>query len=131
MTIRLAMPDDIPAIIAIEMHSPGAAHWQAGNYERVFSVAAPPRMALVAEEAGRVMGFLVAQCLGTVWEIENIAVAAEVRRRGLARGLVSELIDRARGETAEAVFLEVRESNLGARALRGSINADLRKNNPR
>lgn len=104
-------------MVAIETHSPGAAHWQAGDYERVFSVAAPARMALVAEEAGRVIGFLVAQSVEPVWDLENVAVATDARRRGLARALVSALLARARGESAEAVFLEVREANLAARAL--------------
>lgn len=104
-------------MVAIETHSPGAAHWQAGDYERVFSVAAPARMALVAEEAGRVIGFLVAQSVEPVWDLENVAVATDARRRGLARALVSAFLARARGESAEAVFLEVREANLAARAL--------------
>ncbi len=116
-TIRAATPDDIPAMIQIETQSPGAAHWRADDYECVFSVATPPRLALVAEEGGRVMGFLVAQCLGPAWEIENLAVATAARRRGFARGLASELIGRARNAHAEGVFLEVRESNHAARAL--------------
>ncbi len=68
-------------------------------------------------EEGTVLGFLVAQVLGDEWEIENIAVSAPARRRGLASRLVSELLDRAQKRGARAVFLEVRESNRAARML--------------
>ena len=51
------------------------------------------------------------------WEIENIAVAGPARRRGLGTRLLGELLDLARGRGADAVFLEVRESNHAARAL--------------
>ena len=51
------------------------------------------------------------------WEIENIAIAGSARRRGLGTRLLGELLDLARAKGAEAVFLEVRESNRVARAL--------------
>ena len=51
------------------------------------------------------------------WEIENVVVAAEFLRRGIANELVRELIQRAQNEAASAILLEVRESNLPARRL--------------
>jgi len=51
------------------------------------------------------------------WEIENIALAGPARRRGLGTRLLGEFLDLARAQGAEAVFLEVRESNRAARAL--------------
>ena len=51
------------------------------------------------------------------WEIENIAIAGPARRRGLGTRLLGELLDLARAQGAESVFLEVRESNHAARAL--------------
>jgi ribosomal-protein-alanine N-acetyltransferase len=55
--------------------------------------------------------------VGREWEIENIAVAGPARRRGLGTRLLGELLDQARDRGADAVFLEVRESNRAARAL--------------
>ena len=63
------------------------------------------------------LGFLVAHNVDHEWELENIAVASIVRRRGLATMLLQELLHRARAANGESVFLEVRESNLLARAL--------------
>jgi ribosomal-protein-alanine acetyltransferase len=64
-----------------------------------------------------VMGFVVAQCLGDEWEIENLVVDAGSRRRGLASRLLDQLLGYARDQTAKAVRLEVRESNRAARGL--------------
>ena len=47
----------------------------------------------------------------------NIAVAGPARRRGLGTRLLGEFLDLARARGADAVFLEVRESNRAARAL--------------
>jgi ribosomal-protein-alanine N-acetyltransferase len=72
---------------------------------------------LVAEEAGTVCGFVCAQAVAGEWEIENVVVAAEFLRRGIADQLVRALIQRAQSEAASALLLEVRESNLPARSL--------------
>jgi ribosomal-protein-alanine acetyltransferase len=69
----------------------------------------------------RIMGFIVAQCLGPEWEIENVAVVAPARRCGVGRRLVDEVIRMARRQGAEAVYLEVRESNAAARGLYGRV----------
>jgi [ribosomal protein S18]-alanine N-acetyltransferase len=71
---------------------------------------------LVIEEA-QLQGFIIARTVGVEWEIENIAIAAKARRCGLGTRLLGELLDLARARGAEAVFLEVRESNRAARAL--------------
>lgn len=121
MLIRQASAADLPAMQAIEKHAATAAHWTAADYERIFS--APElqadwrRIALVLEDAGKVEGFLVAQTVGGEWEIENVAILPDARRRGHGTRLVGELLDRARAQGATAVFLEVRESNRAARAL--------------
>ncbi len=74
-------------------------------------------MALVIEENAEVAGFLVAKRIHAEWEIENIAVSGSARRRGLGTRLVGELIDLAKSRGGQAIFLEVRESNLAARML--------------
>ena len=75
------------------------------------------RVVLVSEEDFEVKGFLIGRVLGTEWEIENLVIAGDVRRRGLGRQLVSELLTRARDRGASRAFLEVRESNTAARGL--------------
>jgi len=64
-----------------------------------------------------VRGFIAGKGLGEEWEIENIAVAEPARRRGLGTRLLGEFLDLARSRGANMIFLEVRESNVGARRL--------------
>lgn len=121
MLIRPAKPTDIPAMQAIEKHAATAAHWSEADYKKIFDSPALQsdwrRIAMVIEEGSNVAGFLVAQTVGGEWEIENIAIAPDARRRGLGTRLLGEFLDLARGQGAQAAFLEVRESNRAARAL--------------
>ncbi len=113
VAIRSAALNDVPAILAIEQQSPSAAHWTSEQYNKLVGSG----VVLVAEEAGRLCGFVCAMAVAGEWEIENVAVAAELLRRGIADELVRELIRRAESEAASAILLEVRESNLPARGL--------------
>lgn len=112
-TIRSATLDDVPAILAIEQHAPSAAHWTSQQYQKLVGSG----VLLVAEEAEKLSGFVCAQAVAGEWEIENVVVAADFLRRGIADKLVSALIQRAESGAAAAIDLEVRESNLPARRL--------------
>lgn len=63
------------------------------------------------------LGFLVARYIAPDWELENIVVDPNARRRGLGKHLLDALLAKARETNSESVFLEVRESNGSARAL--------------
>jgi [ribosomal protein S18]-alanine N-acetyltransferase len=120
VNIRPARPADLEGLLALEREAVSAAHWGRAEYERLLSP--PPgadgsaRLALVAEEEETPLAFLIARDLGVEWELENMAVASVARRRGLGSLLVGELTRRARACGAQAVFLEVRQSNAAARA---------------
>ncbi len=113
VVIRSASLNHVPAILAIEQQARGAAHWTSEQYKKLVGGG----VVLVAEEAGKLCGFVCAKVIAGEWEIENVVVAAEFLRRGIANGLVRELIQRATEEAASAILLEVRESNLPARRL--------------
>lgn len=117
MNIRHATADDIPAMMHLAAASATAAQWRREDYERVFEDMDVHRWALVIEADNKIVGFLVGLGATTEWEIENVAVAPDARRRGLGTHLVGEFLDFAKDEGAESVFLEVRESNHAARAL--------------
>jgi ribosomal-protein-alanine N-acetyltransferase len=101
-------------MMTLEQNAATAAHWPKGQYEAAFSRDVPSRVVLVLEEEAAVLGFVAGRVVGEEWEIENIAVAEHARRRGLGTRLLGEFLDLARGCGAEAVFLEVRESNFAA-----------------
>jgi ribosomal-protein-alanine N-acetyltransferase len=120
LSIRPADSTDLLAMFAIEKHAATAAHWSIEQYEALFR--ASGQIALIVQEEtqqekAQVQGFIIARAIGVEWEIENIALAGPARRRGLGTRLLGEFLDLARAQGAEAVFLEVRESNRAARAL--------------
>src|ERR1700687_1941371 len=113
VAIRSAALNDVPAILAIEQQSPGAAHWTREQYNKLVGSG----VVLVAEEAGQLCGFVCARAVAGEWEIENVAVAVGFLRRGIANELMRALIQRAKNGVASAILLGVRESNLAARGL--------------
>ncbi|HEV2113992.1 MAG TPA: ribosomal protein S18-alanine N-acetyltransferase [Terriglobales bacterium] len=115
MLIRAANPADLPPMQELAAESPQAAHWSASEWKQIFDFKVP-RAALICEENQAALGFLIARTLGDDWELENIVVAQQARRRGAARRLMQELIDLSRAQRA-AIHLDVRESNRAARAL--------------
>jgi ribosomal-protein-alanine N-acetyltransferase len=118
MKIRPATAADLPSIVALESRAATAAHWNSQAYEHLFSVDSP-RLVLVADDAG-VQGFVIARQIRPEWELENIAVAADAQRRGVAAALLEHLLDLVRQQGGEVIFLEVRESNAAARSLYAS-----------
>lgn len=98
--IRAGTAEDLEAVERIQKSSPEAAQWAVGDYPF-----------LVAEREGIVAGFAVWRGVGEgEWELLNLAVDPNYRRRGVGRELVGKL-------PAGRTFIEVRESNGGARAL--------------
>ncbi len=82
---------------------------------------------LVAEAAGDrageggVVGYVVAHDAAGEGEILNLAVAPARHRRGIGRALVEGVLAVLSDRGVSEVFLEVRESNAGARALYDSL----------
>lgn len=71
----------------------------------------------MAECGGVVAGYIVARLVADEGEILNLAVAAPYQRRGVGRDLVRAVLGRLGAGGARSVYLEVRESNAGARRL--------------
>lgn len=119
--IRRGTDDDIPAIERLARSSESAAHWSDQQYESILLADSGEfaHLILVAlfPHGSTVLGFLVARHLAPEWELENIAVARDMRGKGIGTRLMQELIDRANETNSESVFLEVRESNAVARSL--------------
>jgi ribosomal-protein-alanine N-acetyltransferase len=130
--VREANPGDVPAMVNLERQSPSAGHWSQEQYEKLFRATDGPclseRVAWVMEEdehdrrggnsrQAEILAFLVAQRIEYEWELENVVVRAETRRRGVASLLLRELVAHACARHGSSIFLEVRQSNQAARAL--------------
>ena len=116
MIIRPATARDIPTILLLEQNAENAAHWPAERYAEAIGVEDSRRLILVVEDI-EIRGLGVVHRIGPEWEIENIVVSSSFRRKGIAFSLLREFFSLARQMGAQWLFLEVRESNLAARAL--------------
>jgi ribosomal protein S18 acetylase RimI-like enzyme len=104
--IRPGEPADLEQIAAIQATAPEASQWQAPDY-LTFDCQ-------VATLDGQIAGFVVSRSVGNQErEILNVAVRPDLRRLRIATDLLRAEMARWPG----AHFLEVRESNAGARQL--------------
>lgn len=97
----------------------------------------PLSLWLVAQEDGRVLGYVGSQTVLDESDMMNVAVDPEFRRQGIARALIEALIAALAEGGSRCLRLEVRVSNESARSLyerMGFRKLGLRKNyyqNPR
>lgn len=76
---------------------------------------------LVAEAHGTVAGYVVAHAAADEGEILNLGVAAAHRRHGVGGALVAAVLALLGSQGVRVVYLEVRDSNNGARRLYESL----------
>ncbi len=126
--IRKARPEDAEAIAVIEKQvfsCPWSVKSVADEIEN------PITEFIVCERNGSVTGYISMQCICGECYIGNLAVAPEYQRQKAASNLLASLIAIAKEKQAEFVTLEVRASNMPARALYekyGFLRAGERKN---
>ena len=125
LAIRSAEESDLPAVHRIEASS-FADPWSLQSFR---STLALERMRfLVAEESldapvgGRtgepqLLGYVIAIVLSDEAEIADLAVAPLARRRGIGGMLLDRIVAESIERGVRTLYLDVRESNVGARAL--------------
>jgi len=104
--VRSARSEDVPRLIEIASHAVTASRWSREAYAKLFAEKdAPRRLSLVIEENDRVIGFIVGRQFADVeWEIENIAVKGQARRRGLGSRLLGEFLDLVRSRRGKGYY---------------------------
>jgi ribosomal-protein-alanine N-acetyltransferase len=110
--VRRLAYSDLPAVISIERRS-FPAPWSLAMF--VLELSKPSGICLAAVEDGELLGYLVCSRYDRIWHLMNVAVAPERRRRGVARRLISQLIEEGGGRLP--FTLEVRVSNNEAIAM--------------
>jgi [ribosomal protein S18]-alanine N-acetyltransferase len=113
--IRAMQEGDLTAVAAIEAASFSDAWPRSAFLELLPRGYARLRVAVAAN--GEVCGYCAMLMAGGEGEIANIATHPAWRGRGVGRLLLQESLSAADEALAEAIFLEVRESNVAARAL--------------
>jgi [ribosomal protein S18]-alanine N-acetyltransferase len=110
---------DLPLVLAIELQS-FTTPWTEANFRHEIE-GNPLAWNLVARAEGRVVAFACAYVVADELMINDLAVDAFHRRRGVARALLRHLADGARLRGCRRATLEVRLGNESARALYESV----------
>ncbi len=110
--VRLGRTEDLVAVEAILQLSPEAAYWPVRSLTQTFEQY--PSYFLVAVQDEQITGFISGRRVLDEGEILNLAVKPSGRSAGVGKALVEALLERFGRENVLQVFLEVRESNLGA-----------------
>lgn len=114
--IRRLEAHDIDAIVGIQAQCREASQWSRNEYELLAAPAANnTARCWVAENDGRVAGFLAARRLADELEILNLAVIPASRRQGIAGQLLRAAMKWAAAEGVGKIYLEVRASNAPAK----------------
>ena len=127
MEIRRAAKEDIPAAAALEAACfPLGADLSALERMRTFS----DRVLLCAAEGGEVLGYAYFQFVLDEGYVGDLAVRPDRRREGIGAALVDAMCAEGRRLGLSFLTLEVRESNLPARALyagQGFVDVGVRR----
>jgi ribosomal-protein-alanine N-acetyltransferase len=115
VAIRDALPGDVKAIVAIERAS-FSDPWTAGMFA-THLVSEGGNTFLVATDESGVVGYAIARTVSEESELMNIAVHPRYRARGIGAVLLDATIRLCGAAGAVEMWLEVRESNAGARTL--------------
>jgi [ribosomal protein S18]-alanine N-acetyltransferase len=108
--IRRLTYADLPQVIAIERRS-YRTPWSLAMF--VLELSKPSGVCLVALREGETAGYLVCSRYDQVWHVMNVSTDPDLRRQGVATGLMKELFGRIGGDDAR-ITLEVRPTNEAA-----------------
>ncbi|HWG59603.1 MAG TPA: ribosomal protein S18-alanine N-acetyltransferase [Candidatus Acidoferrales bacterium] len=108
MRIRRMDAADLASVLSVQSESPGISQWSRSDYETSLrnEVAG-----WIAEDDGRVVGFIVARLAAQEIEILNLAVRPASRRQGVGTELLNAALQWGRASGAERAILDVRASN--------------------
>jgi ribosomal-protein-alanine acetyltransferase len=121
---RIATVADLDAIMRLETSTFGTDAWSSESMHRELASEHTHYLFAFDSSAPDVLagyGGLLAPADSTDGDIQTLAVVDSVRRQGLGRTLVTELMSEAARRGAREVFLEVRADNPGARSLYDSL----------
>jgi [ribosomal protein S18]-alanine N-acetyltransferase len=126
LTIRRCAAADIERVAAIERLS-FSDPWSFETFSAALALrhfrflVAEDRAPTPGDAEPAVVGYVVAMVMADEGEIADVAVAPNARRRGAARMLIERAAADLMREGVQSLYLEVRESNVAARALYDSM----------
>jgi ribosomal-protein-alanine N-acetyltransferase len=120
LILRPARESDLARVAALHAACFPDDAWNSSSLATVLAMPGADGRICLGDD-GAPCGMLLDQCLGPEGEILTLGVAPAWRRRGVARGLVEDLIVRALAVGAQRLLLEVAADNTAALALYTSL----------
>jgi ribosomal-protein-alanine N-acetyltransferase len=117
--LRPGLPEDIPAVAAIERASFGDP-WSEAAFRELLRMRSAIFLVATRGAMRAVAGYVIAIVAADEAEILNLAVIPSDRRHGLGGELLDAGLAAVADQGARAAFLEVRESNAAALGLYAS-----------
>jgi [ribosomal protein S18]-alanine N-acetyltransferase len=114
IVVTEAAPNDAAALAVIERDS-FSDPWSERSFREL--TGRSEVTCLIAREREEIVGYAVVYSVGGEGELANLAVAPPARGRGIGAALLAHALTWARERGAADLWLEVRASNEGARAL--------------
>lgn len=108
MTVREMQLDDLAEVMVIENENFSVPWTEMGFFSFLLR---DDTMFLVAEEDGKILGYMGIMMVLDEGEITNVSVSKYARRRGIGRALVGEMIRQMKRRGIVILHLEVRKSN--------------------
>ena len=115
MTVSKLTSQEIAAVAALDRELFSKESWSEADFEA--SLSDPSRFFWVAKEGERVLGFCGLSQSFEQGDILNIGVCPAERGRGIGSILLQQAIQAFGAQGGKELFLEVRASNVAAKAL--------------
>lgn len=116
--LRRIVPDDVPALLAIEQLC-FSTPWSQTSF--LSEVRSRHSLSVLAESEGSVAGYVIVRLVADECHLHDLAVHPDRRRSGVARLLMQNLLKEVRETDTRFFFLEVRASNSAALSLYESL----------
>jgi [ribosomal protein S18]-alanine N-acetyltransferase len=111
ISLRKATEDDLEAIAALEK-AVQLSPWDQGAFQEELDLPLGNILILTDDETdSKLFGYVVYRSFFEEWEILNLGVHPDIRRKGFGETLLRAVVNQGMREGARKIFLEVRVSN--------------------
>ena len=116
LRMRRMVPSDVPAVVEIET-STFSMPWNEATFRSLLERSGVEVWVAEWEKEEAVAAYAILWCILDEGELANLAVRGDLRGKGIGSKLLSRVLEAAADAGVRDLYLEVRESNRGARRM--------------